>query len=98
MFDNDNVVTDEVKLINRLKNKGSSERNQLSLTKVGSIMLSGDANLLIKATEIDLYVLERGNSETVFSVLHQTYALEQSLYARDVVKWFMPCACIGIEL
>jgi hypothetical protein len=62
-------------------------------------MLSGDASELIKATEIDLYaVLERGNSETVFSVLHQTYALEQSLYARDVIKWFMSCACIGIEL
>ena len=49
-----------------------------------SIMLSGDAGELIKATEIDLYVLERGNSETVFSVLHQAYALEQSLY--DVIK------------
>ena len=57
-------------------------------------MLSGDASLLIKATEIDLYVLESGNSETVLSVLHQTYVLEQSLYARDVIKWFMPCACI----
>ena len=57
-----------------------------------SIMLSGDAGELIKATEIDLYVLERGNSETVFSVLHQTYALEQSVYARDVIKWFMPYA------
>ena len=45
-----------------------------------SIMLSGDTSELIKATEIDKYVLERGNSETVFSVLHQTYALEQSLY------------------
>ena len=43
-------------------------------------MLSGDTSELIKATEIDKYVLERGNSETVFSVLHQTYALEQSLY------------------
>jgi hypothetical protein len=42
--------------------------------------------------------LERGNSETAFSVLHQAYALEQALYARDVIKWFMPCACIGIEL
>jgi hypothetical protein len=42
--------------------------------------------------------LERGNSETVFPVLHQAYALEQSLYARDVIKWFMPCACIVIEL
>ena len=49
-------------------------------------MLSGDASELIKATEIDLYVLERGNSETVFSVLHQTHALEQSLYARDVIN------------
>jgi hypothetical protein len=37
-----------------------------------SIMLSGDTSELIKATEIDKYVLERGNSETVFSVLHQT--------------------------
>ena len=62
-------------------------------------MLSGDTSELIKATEIDKYVLERGNSEeTVFSVLHQTYVLEQLLYARDVIKWFMPCACIGIEL
>jgi hypothetical protein len=61
-------------------------------------MLSGDTSELIKATEIDKYVLERGNSETVFSVLHQTYVLEQSIYARDVIKWFMPCACIGIEL
>ena len=42
--------------------------------------------------------LERGNSETLFSVLHQAYALEQSLYARDVIKWFMACACIGIDL
>jgi hypothetical protein len=50
-------------------------------------MLSGDTSELIKATEIDKYVLERGNSETVFFVLHQTYALEQSLYARDVIKW-----------
>jgi hypothetical protein len=33
MCDNENVVTDEVKLINQLK-KGSPERNQLSLTKV----------------------------------------------------------------
>jgi hypothetical protein len=29
-------------------------------------MLSGDTSELIKATEIDKYVLERGNSETVF--------------------------------
>jgi hypothetical protein len=41
-------------------------------------MLSGDTSELIKATEIDKYVLERGNSETVFFVLHQTYALEGS--------------------
>jgi hypothetical protein len=36
MCDNDNfnVVTDEVKLINKYKNKGSPELNQLSLTKV----------------------------------------------------------------
>ena len=61
-------------------------------------MLSGDTSELITATEIDKYVLEKGNSETVFAVLRQTYALEQSLYARDVIKWFMPCACIGIEL
>jgi hypothetical protein len=47
-------------------------------------MLSGSVQKMsrerlreIKTTEIDLYVLERGNSETVFSVLHQTYALEQ---------------------
>ena len=33
MCDNENVVTDEVKLINQLK-KGSPERNQMSLTKV----------------------------------------------------------------
>jgi hypothetical protein len=59
------------------------------------IMLSGGASELIKATEIDLYVLERGNSETVFSVLHQTYALEQSLYARDVIKWFMKISVLG---
>jgi hypothetical protein len=51
-------------------------------------MLSGDTSELIKATEIDKYVLERGNSETVFFVLHQTYALEQSLYARDVIVGF----------
>jgi hypothetical protein len=59
-------------------------------------MLSGDTSELIKATEIDKYVLERGNSETVFFVLHQTYALEQSLYARDVIKWFMPCAITAV--
>ena len=65
-----------------------------------SIMLSGDTSELIKATEIDLCVFEWGNSEIVFSVLHQTYALslELSLYAWDVIKWFMPYDCIGIEL
>jgi hypothetical protein len=34
------VVTDEVKLINKYKNKGSPERNQLSLTKVWSCLLT----------------------------------------------------------
>ena len=42
MCDNDNfnVVTDEVKLINKYKNKGSPELNQLSLTKVWSCLLT----------------------------------------------------------
>ena len=25
-------------------------------------------------------------------------AITIHMYARDVIKWFMPCACIGIEL
>jgi hypothetical protein len=62
-----------------------------------SIMLSGDASLLIKATEIDLYVLERGNSETVFSVLHQTKKKDDISDTHKSTDQSMPTVVVGIK-
>jgi hypothetical protein len=55
------VVTDEVKLINKYKNKGSPELNQLSLTKVWSCLLTINEPLPCNPRSATL----RGNSEGI---------------------------------